>query len=568
MRTHRPTVLIAALALAVLVALPAAAQDGKLKIRVTPKQAYVFVDGKAIGDGNRTLSLSAGTHQVGVYNYGYKPDVQSVSITAGKVTEHSVTLSAVGAAVSGPWGRIQIEGAPRAAVLLNGKTPDFLVGHADEFNHDWLWKQELIVPPGTHQVTLVRDGNEIWSGSVTVAANQRVIIDAGKGGSQRTTNWPRGGQLGSVPRFKTGIASATVAVAPGVVSTFTAVPPQINCGDSSRLTWQTTGASEVWLDNNKVAATGEELVSPRTTTTYNLTAAAVGGRDSKSVTVTVNTAITASLTLAPGAQVRYRRIGDKVVEHGTWQLSWSTANADSVSITPFGSVPTSGSRMVQPTPQQTGLGAVNESALYTLTASNVCGGRETRTATLKMTGSIESAPEVILASIFYPTDYPDPRNPNLGLLRSQRRALAQLAAGFKKYLEVDPSGRLLLEAHADERRSREYNRALSERRAALVKQFLVDAGIPSGQIEMVGYGKDQNLERSAVAELEMGNPNQPPRARVSNRRGDWLAHNRRVDIVLKPSGKRSLRYYPHNADDAGILWQIPKPAKRVVEKNQ
>lgn len=568
MRSHRLTVLIAVLALAALVALPAAAQDGKLKIRVTPKQAYVFVDGKAIGEGNRTLSLSAGTHEVGVYNYGFKPDVQKVTITAGKTADHNVTLQAIGGTVSGPWGRIQIEGAARAAVLLNGKTPDFLVGHADEFDHDWLWKQELIVPPGTHQVTLVRDGNEIWSGSVTVAANQRVIIDAHKGGSQRTTNWPRGGQLGSLPMFKAGIASATVAVAPSATASFTAVPPTINCGESSRLSWQTTHASEAWLDNTKVGATGEQLVSPRTTTTYNLTAVGLGGRDTKSATVTVNTAITASLTLAPGPGVRYRRIGDKVVEHGTWQLSWSTSNADSVSITPLGSVPPSGSRMVQPTPKQTNLGAVSEDTGYTLTATNVCGGREVRTATLKITGSIEAAPEVVLASIFYPTDYPDPRNPGLGLLRSQRRALSQLAAGFKKYLEYDPTAKLLLEAHADERRSREYNKALTERRAALAKQFLVDAGIPASQIEMVGYGKDQNLERSAVAELEKGNPSKPPKARLANRHGDWLAYNRRVDIVLRPSGKRSLRYYPHTAADAGILWQIPKPAKRVVEKNQ
>lgn len=48
------------------------AQDGKLKIKVTPKQAYVFVDGNAIREGNQSISLPAGKHTVVVANYGYK----------------------------------------------------------------------------------------------------------------------------------------------------------------------------------------------------------------------------------------------------------------------------------------------------------------------------------------------------------------------------------------------------------------------------------------------------------------------------------------------------------------
>ena len=35
------------------------AQDGKLKIKVTPKQAYVFVDGQAIREGSQSISLPA-----------------------------------------------------------------------------------------------------------------------------------------------------------------------------------------------------------------------------------------------------------------------------------------------------------------------------------------------------------------------------------------------------------------------------------------------------------------------------------------------------------------------------
>ena len=73
---------------------PASAQSspdtGKLKIHVSPKQAYVFVDGKAIRDGSQTIQLSAGMHEVGVYNYGYAPNTQQVTINAGKTTAMDV----------------------------------------------------------------------------------------------------------------------------------------------------------------------------------------------------------------------------------------------------------------------------------------------------------------------------------------------------------------------------------------------------------------------------------------------------------------------------------------------
>ncbi|MGA8266340.1 MAG: PEGA domain-containing protein, partial [Candidatus Acidiferrales bacterium] len=75
----------------VLSAGTAYAQDGKLKIHVVPKQAYLFVDGKAINDGNHTISLPAGKHTVVVVNYGYKLSSQDVNIEAGKTTPVEVT---------------------------------------------------------------------------------------------------------------------------------------------------------------------------------------------------------------------------------------------------------------------------------------------------------------------------------------------------------------------------------------------------------------------------------------------------------------------------------------------
>src|ERR1700745_4429084 len=81
------------------------AQDGKLKIKVTPKEAYIFVDGKAIHEGaSRTFPLPAGKHTVAVVNYGYKISTQDVDITAGKTTDLNVVLPTYGGQLKGALG--------------------------------------------------------------------------------------------------------------------------------------------------------------------------------------------------------------------------------------------------------------------------------------------------------------------------------------------------------------------------------------------------------------------------------------------------------------------------------
>src|SRR5579872_3937269 len=99
------------------VTLPGLAQEGKLKIHVSPKQAYAFVDGRAYGEATlHALYLSPGDHKIDLYNYGYLPASASVSITAGKTTNLEVTLTPVLSRISGPVGAMTIEGANRDAV--------------------------------------------------------------------------------------------------------------------------------------------------------------------------------------------------------------------------------------------------------------------------------------------------------------------------------------------------------------------------------------------------------------------------------------------------------------------
>jgi outer membrane protein OmpA-like peptidoglycan-associated protein len=249
-------------------------------------------------------------------------------------------------------------------------------------------------------------------------------------------------------------------------------------------------------------------------------------------------------------------------------VNWSTTNADTQSVTPFGSVGASGSKTVTITPIQTDNGAINEAITYTLNATNACGGSETKTTTVHVTGSIEPIPQVLLQSIFFPTDYPSENAPSVGLVPSQQESLTALAAGFMKYLEYDPDARLSLSAYADERGSSPFNQSLSERRAASVKDFLVSKGIAQDKIETASFGREKPLDKDAVNQLQLQNPNPAPEGRAKDTRATWLAYNRRVDIVLQPKNLESLRFYPNGAPDSEILWQLAKPRDSAIGQNQ
>ena len=298
-----------------------------------------------------------------------------------------------------------------------------------------------------------------------------------------------------------------------------------------------------------------------------------GGTATQSATVNVDNTINASLEVTP-QEVHYKKVGNQVVESPQATLSWSTSKAQTVTVDPLGSVEASGSKQVTPTVKTTAIGPVDETETYTLKAVNACGAEETRTASLHIVGTIaptamsSSEVGVALASIFFPTAYPETARPESGLVKSQAEALGKLADAFKKYLGYDANAKLVVEAHADVRGGKRYNQGLSERRAARVKSYLVSQGVPASAVETKAYGEDQEMSRADVKGLEEKNPTPPPKMRERHSYADWLAYNRRVDISLEPAGLKSSQYYPHGAADSNILWQQARPRWRMVEKAQ
>ena len=57
-----------------------------------------------------------------------------------------------------------------------------------------------------------------------------------------------------------------------------------------------------------------------------------------------------------------------------------------------------------------------------------------------------------------------------------------------QWLQQYPQYRIVIEGHADERGTREYNIALGARRGSAVVNYLVSRGIPANRISSVSYG--------------------------------------------------------------------------------
>ncbi len=86
--------------------------------------------------------------------------------------------------------------------------------------------------------------------------------------------------------------------------------------------------------------------------------------------------------------------------------------------------------------------------------------------------------------VFFDYDRSDIREDTRATLTRNSDALKSI---FRDY----PDRAVLIEGHCDERGSAEYNLGLGDRRASSVKDFLVQLGVPAGQLKTISYGKER-----------------------------------------------------------------------------
>lgn len=63
-----------------------------------------------------------------------------------------------------------------------------------------------------------------------------------------------------------------------------------------------------------------------------------------------------------------------------------------------------------------------------------------------------------------------------------------------KVLRENPTWKILIEGHCDERGSNEYNLALGERRARAAMEYLVQLGIDPSRLSIVSYGEERPVD--------------------------------------------------------------------------
>jgi peptidoglycan-associated lipoprotein len=71
------------------------------------------------------------------------------------------------------------------------------------------------------------------------------------------------------------------------------------------------------------------------------------------------------------------------------------------------------------------------------------------------------------------------------------KALQADSTELRTILAHYPDYKLTVQGHCDERGSEEYNIGLGDRRAAAAEEYLVEVGIPSGQLSVISYGKER-----------------------------------------------------------------------------
>jgi peptidoglycan-associated lipoprotein len=170
-------------------------------------------------------------------------------------------------------------------------------------------------------------------------------------------------------------------------------------------------------------------------------------------------------------------------------LRWAVkGETTTVSIVPnVGNVNASGNRSVFPSANTTyELVAVGPGGEARATASVNVAAPVSATANPPKSDRTQSFEEIVRNSLqdaYFDYDKSDIRE-------DARNALTKDADVLKTLFGQFPSGTVIIEGHADERGSAEYNLGLSDRRATAAREFLQELGVPAERLRVVARGKE------------------------------------------------------------------------------
>lgn len=172
-------------------------------------------------------------------------------------------------------------------------------------------------------------------------------------------------------------------------------------------------------------------------------------------------------------------------------LRWEVSNATNVTIdNGIGTVAARGTSQVRPTSTTT----------YTLRATGPGDTSATATATVTLTSAPSATPPPPTESkgtlsqrlqndvqdILFDYDKSDVR-------ADAQAIMARNAEALKAILRDFPNETIVVEGHADERGSAEYNLALGDRRSTSARDYLTQLGVPGDHLKTISYGKERPL---------------------------------------------------------------------------
>ncbi len=160
-------------------------------------------------------------------------------------------------------------------------------------------------------------------------------------------------------------------------------------------------------------------------------------------------------------------------------LTWNSTDATKLTIAPeVGDVTAQGSTKVTPTATTT----------YTITATGP-GGSANATASVSVNAPPPPPPPPPVREPDFTQEVRDAYfDYDKADLRPDARTALSTTADF---LKKNPSIKVTVEGHCDERGSTEYNLGLGDRRANAVKQYIVSLGIPADRVNVVSFGKEK-----------------------------------------------------------------------------
>ena len=242
---------------------------GTLLVKGSVEEIAINVDGPGntkgftLPDGTATLTLEHGSHTISFSKPGYTEcAAQTVNIAAGGQVAVQCQMTKIPGQQPPPatdaW--VTIHSIPKASVSLDGAAQAVVDSNSTAIIH------MPQVKPGKHTI------------AVSLAGYQGATKDFSI----------KAGEKQDFTLLMSPIVVATKQVTP-VSARLLASATSVEAGKSVTLSWITTGASEISIDNGigPMSASGDKPITPEKSATYTLTAKGEGGTQTSSVTITV-----------------------------------------------------------------------------------------------------------------------------------------------------------------------------------------------------------------------------------------------------------------------------------------